>query len=85
MTRGLQKLGSENNVFITILPPGFVHTKTRTNMTPAPFATEKTEVPKVASRALLKKKSIVYAPRILKLVMLVLRILPEGTFRFLDK
>jgi decaprenylphospho-beta-D-erythro-pentofuranosid-2-ulose 2-reductase len=85
IAQGLQKQNIGKNVFITILRPGFVHTKMTENMPPAPFATERTEVAKIASKALLKKKRIVYAPRILKLVMLVLRLLPERIFRYLDK
>lgn len=85
IAQGLQKVNVGKNVFITILRPGFVHTKMTTNMPPAPFATERNVVAKIASRALLKKKRIVYAPRILKFVMLVLRLLPERIFRFVDK
>ena len=85
IAQGLQKNLVGKNVFITILRPGFVHTKMTKNMPPAPFATERTEVAKIASKALLKRKRIVYAPRILKLVMLVLRLLPERIFRFLDR
>ncbi len=85
IAQGLQKQNVGKNVFITILRPGFVHTKMTMNMAPAPFATERTKVAKIASKALLKKKRIVYAPRILKLVMLVLKLLPERIFRFLDK
>jgi decaprenylphospho-beta-D-erythro-pentofuranosid-2-ulose 2-reductase len=83
--QGLQKTSYQNNVFITILRPGFVHTKMTKNMPPAPFATDRTVVAKIASKALLKKKRMVYAPRILKLVMLVLRLLPERIFKFFDK
>ncbi len=85
IAQGLQKQNIGKNVFITILRPGFVHTKMTQNMPPAPFATERTEVAKIASKALLKKKRIVYAPRILKIVMLVLKLLPERIFRILDK
>jgi decaprenylphospho-beta-D-erythro-pentofuranosid-2-ulose 2-reductase len=85
IAQGLQKQNIGKNVFITILRPGFVHTKMTENMPPAPFATERTEVAKIASKALLKKKRIVYAPRFLKIVMLVLKLLPERIFRILDK
>lgn len=85
IAQGLQKVNVDKNVFITIIRPGFVHTKMTTRMPPAPFATERNVVAKIASMALLKKKRIVYAPRILKFVMLVLRLLPERLFRLLDK
>jgi decaprenylphospho-beta-D-erythro-pentofuranosid-2-ulose 2-reductase len=85
IAQGLQKQSVEKNVFITILRPGFVHTKMTTNMSPAPFATEKSKVAKIATRALKKKSRIVYAPRILLFVMLVLKLLPERIFRVVDK
>lgn len=85
IAQGLQKQSVEKNVFITILRPGFVHTKMTSNMPPAPFATEKSKVAKIAARALMKKRRIVYAPRILLVVMLVLKLLPERIFRVVDK
>jgi hypothetical protein len=54
-------------------------------MRPAPFATEKSKVAKIATSALIKKRRIVYAPGILLLVMLVLKLLPERIFRVVDK
>jgi decaprenylphospho-beta-D-erythro-pentofuranosid-2-ulose 2-reductase len=85
VAQGLQKESVEKNVFITILRPGFVHTKMTTNMPPAPFATEKIRVAKIATRALAKKRRIVYAPKILLFVTLVLKLLPERIFRIVDK
>ena len=85
IAQGLQKVNVDTNVFITIIRPGFVHTKMTINMPPAPFATERSVLAKIATRALLKKKRIVYAPRILRFVMLVLRLLPERIFRYVDK
>jgi decaprenylphospho-beta-D-erythro-pentofuranosid-2-ulose 2-reductase len=85
IAQGLQKLNVDKNVFITILRPGFVYTKMTTNMPPAPFATDKTEVAKIAIRALVKNKRIVYSPRILRLMMFVVKLLPERIFRVVDK
>jgi decaprenylphospho-beta-D-erythro-pentofuranosid-2-ulose 2-reductase len=85
IARGLQKLSEESNVFITILRSGFVHTKMTAGLSVAPFATNRDAVAKIAVSGLIRKKKIVYAPRILVLVMFVLRLLPERIFRILDK
>jgi len=85
IAQGLQKQNVDKNIFITILRPGFVHTKMTIEMPPAPFATEKSKVAKIAARALKKKSRIVYAPRVLLIVMLVLKLLPERIFRVVDR
>ncbi len=85
ISQGLQKNNSDKNVFITIIRPGFVHTKMTIGMPPAPFATDKDTVAKIAVNALLKKKRIVYAPRVLSIVMFILKHLPEKLFARLDK
>jgi decaprenylphospho-beta-D-erythro-pentofuranosid-2-ulose 2-reductase len=85
IAQGLQKMSRGQNVFITILRPGFVHTKMTAGLSAAPFATEKEIVAKIASKAILRKKPIAYAPRVLGSVMFVLKLLPERVFRILDK
>ena len=85
IAQGLQKISSVNNVFITILRPGFVHTKMTSGLPVAPFATNRDVVAKIASKGLISKKRIVYAPRILVVVMFILRLLPERVFRMIDK
>lgn len=85
IAQGLQKQNVGSNVFITILRPGFVHTKMTINMSPAPFATNVSAVAKIAANGLRKRKRIVYAPRILFPVMFILKLLPERIFRILDK
>jgi decaprenylphospho-beta-D-erythro-pentofuranosid-2-ulose 2-reductase len=84
IAQGLQKQNVDKNVFITILRPGFVHTKMTAKMPPAPFATEKSKVAQIAARALVKRRRIVYAPKILLVVMSVLKNLPERIFRVVD-
>ena len=85
IAQGLQKQNVGSNVFVTILRPGFVHTRMTRNMSPAPFATNESAVAKIAAKGIRKKKRIVYAPRILLLVMFILKFLPERIFRILDK
>ena len=85
IAQGLQKRSPEKNVYITILRPGFVHTKMTSGLTVAPFATNKKVVAKIAVDGLYKKKRIIYAPRKLKFVMFVIKLLPERIFRIIDK
>ena len=85
IAQGLQKRSPEKNIYITILRPGFVHTKMTSGLTVAPFATNKRVVAKIAVDGLYKKKRIIYAPRKLKFVMFVIKLLPERIFRIIDK
>ena len=83
--QGLQKISRKQNVFITILRPGFVVTKMTHGLSPAPFATNRNVVAKIAVKALKAKKDIVYIPRILRYVVLGLKHLPERIFRIIDQ
>lgn len=84
-SRGLQRVCREDNVFLTILRPGFVRTKMTHGMSPAPFATTRLQVAKSTTRALKKKARVAYSPRYLKGVMGIIRILPEKVFWLIDK
>jgi decaprenylphospho-beta-D-erythro-pentofuranosid-2-ulose 2-reductase len=85
IAQGLQRSNHKNNVHITILRPGFIHTKMTNGITPAPFAINQDLFSRIASRALARKKPIVYAPRILLPVMFLLKLLPEKIYRVIDK
>jgi decaprenylphospho-beta-D-erythro-pentofuranosid-2-ulose 2-reductase len=85
VAQGLQKNNLNSNVSITILRPGFIHSKMTTGLVPAPFATTLEKVGSIAVNALVGRKRIVYAPKKLLFVMFVLRILPERIFRIIDK
>jgi decaprenylphospho-beta-D-erythro-pentofuranosid-2-ulose 2-reductase len=82
--QGLQKISIKNNVFITILRAGFVHTKMTHGLTPMPFATYPNIVAKIASNALKVKKDLVYAPTMLRYIVLILKLIPERLFRIID-
>jgi len=84
-SRGLQRVCSEDNVFLTILRPGFVGTKMTSGMSPAPFATTRLQVARSTIRALKNRTAVVYSPRYLKGIMGIVRILPEKAFRLIDK
>lgn len=85
IAQGLQKINLDKNVFITIVRPGFIYTKMTQNLPPAPFAIDRKKASRIAVNGLLKNKRIVYAPKFLSIIMLVLRILPERVFRIIDK
>jgi decaprenylphospho-beta-D-erythro-pentofuranosid-2-ulose 2-reductase len=85
IAQGLQKQNIDKNVFISILRPGFVFTKMSKNSSPAPFATNRKAAAQLAANGLRKKKRVVYAPKILLLVMFTLKLLPERIFRSIDK
>jgi decaprenylphospho-beta-D-erythro-pentofuranosid-2-ulose 2-reductase len=85
LAQGFQKRNLNSNVFITILRPGFIHSKMTTGLVPAPFATTLEKVALIAVDALSRRKRVAYAPRKLRYVMLVLKLLPERIFRIVDK
>ena len=85
IAQGLQKHNVGKNVFLTILRPGFVKTRMTEGMPPAPFATDRNSVAKIAVEALKKHKRIVYTPKYLLIVMFILKLLPEKIFRLIDR
>lgn len=85
LVQGLQKVSHESNISLTILRPGFIHTKMTTGMPPAPFATDQVTVARIAAKALRRKSRIAYAPKILFFVMPILKVLPERIFRLIDR
>ena len=85
ISQGLQKMSVGTNVFITILRPGFVHTKMTAGLPPAPFAITQMSLAKIAVKGLKKRRKVIYAPRKLRMIMLILKLLPERIFRILDK
>jgi len=85
IAQGLQKENLGKNVYITILRPGFVHTKMTSGLKAAPFAIDSETVSRIAAKALLKKKRIVYAPKILSIIMFLLKLMPEPLFKRIDK
>jgi decaprenylphospho-beta-D-erythro-pentofuranosid-2-ulose 2-reductase len=77
---GLQNKFEKSNVAISIARPGFVFSKMTSNFVPAPFALELQVTAKILVNGLLKKKRIIYAPRKLKVVMVLVRYLPRIVF-----
>lgn len=75
--RGLQNRLRDSQVRVTVLRPGFVFTKMTDNFSPAPFAIKLPTLAKIAAKGIRRGRKIVYAPQILKYVMLAVRILPN--------
>jgi decaprenylphospho-beta-D-erythro-pentofuranosid-2-ulose 2-reductase len=62
---------------IVTVRPGFVHTAMTSGLRPAPFATTSDKVAEAVRRGLEQRRSIIWAPGILRWVFLALRPLPE--------
>jgi decaprenylphospho-beta-D-erythro-pentofuranosid-2-ulose 2-reductase len=78
IAQGLQKICEPENVFITILRPGFVRTKLSKGAPSAPFETNVDFVARSASRALRLRKKVAYSPPILAPIMLMIKIIPNS-------
>jgi decaprenylphospho-beta-D-erythro-pentofuranosid-2-ulose 2-reductase len=85
ISQGLQKDNVGQGVGITIVRPGFVYTKMTRESSPAPFAIDLERAARISAEGLVGKKRVVYAPRILKIVMNALKLFPESIFRLIDK
>ena len=85
ISQGLQKNNNGENVDITIVRPGFVFTKMTQRSTPAPFAISLEFAARISANGLIRRRKVVYAPSILRIVMKVLSLLPERIFRLIDK
>lgn len=65
---------------IRVVRPGFVHSKLSKGFEVAPFATKPESVAKDVMVGLKSKRQILYSPRILRIVMNLLKLLPSAIF-----
>ena len=72
---------ASDGVHVMVLRPGFVHSQMTAGMKPAPLATTPDEVAKLAVAGLASRRRIVWAPKVLRLVSIVLRHLPGPVWR----
>lgn len=79
--RGIQEELRNSGSTLTIIRPGFIFSKMTKHLESVPFASTTNSVAKIAVEALVNSKNIAYAPKILKLVMGLLRVLPGRAFR----
>jgi decaprenylphospho-beta-D-erythro-pentofuranosid-2-ulose 2-reductase len=77
LTEALRPYG----VGVTIVRPGFVHTKMTAGMRPAPLSTTPEAVAEITVDAVRRRRELVWAPAPLRVVMSVLRHLPRSVFR----
>ena len=80
-TNGLADALAGSGVHVMVVRPGFVHTRMTEGMEPAPFATTPDVVAAAIVRAIAARKSVVYAPAILRFVTPVLQLLPRALWR----
>jgi short-subunit dehydrogenase len=66
---------------VVTVKPGFVKTGMTADLEPPPFAGEPDAVADIVVRALDRGTPVVYAPRIWRLIMLVIRALPRAAMR----
>ena len=82
--QGLGDSLAGTGVHVMIVRPGFVKTKMTAGLEPAPLATTPEAVARAIAEGIRRSTSIVWVPRILRPIGLVLRLLPRGIFRRLD-
>lgn len=77
---GLAAKYKKDGLDIRVLRPGYVHTKLSKDFEVAPFATTPENVARDLISGLNRDRRILYSPRILRIVMNALRLLPSGIF-----
>jgi decaprenylphospho-beta-D-erythro-pentofuranosid-2-ulose 2-reductase len=79
--RGLAEELRNTGVSLTILRPGFVHTKMTAGMSAAPFSITAAEAGAAGAKAIQGSSLITFAPKILTLVAFVFGLIPQAIFR----
>lgn len=79
--QGLGDAVRGDGVLVTVVRPGFVHTRMTRGRRAAPFATTPRVVGELAADAIRRGRHTVWAPGVLRYVFSVLRHLPRGVFR----
>jgi decaprenylphospho-beta-D-erythro-pentofuranosid-2-ulose 2-reductase len=78
---GLTEALRPSGVGVTVVRPGFVHTRMTEGMKAAPLSTTPEAVAAVVVDAVRRRRELVWAPAPLRVVMSVLRHLPRAVFR----
>ncbi|GLZ40655.1 decaprenylphospho-beta-D-erythro-pentofuranosid-2-ulose 2-reductase [Actinokineospora sp. NBRC 105648] len=78
---GLGEALRPEGITVTVVRPGFVHTKMTEGMKAAPMATTPQKVAEIAVEAVRRRKDLVWAPGQWRAVMSVLRHIPRPIFR----
>lgn len=84
-TGGLRNRLHNAGVSVTTIKPGIIDTKMTWGMDlPGPLTGDPVKVGEAICEATLKRKNVVYVPRIWQLVMLIIRHIPEFQFKKMD-
>jgi len=78
---GLTEALRPSGVVVTVVRPGFVHTRMTEGRKPAPLSTTPGAVAAVVVDAVRNRRELVWAPAPLRVLMSVLRHLPRAVFR----
>jgi decaprenylphospho-beta-D-erythro-pentofuranosid-2-ulose 2-reductase len=78
---GLTEALRPSGVHVTVVRPGFVHTRMTEGLKPAPLSTTPDAVAAVVVDAVRTRKELVWAPAPLRAVMSILRHVPRAIFR----
>ncbi len=78
---GLTEALRPHGVTVTVVRPGFVHTRMTEGLKPAPLSTTPAAVAAVIVEAVRRRTELVWAPSQLRYVMSTLRHLPRAVFR----
>jgi decaprenylphospho-beta-D-erythro-pentofuranosid-2-ulose 2-reductase len=78
---GLTEALRPHGVTVTVVRPGFVHTRMTEGRRPAPLSTTPEAVAAITVDAVRRHRELVWAPAPLRLLMSVLRHLPRSVFR----
>jgi decaprenylphospho-beta-D-erythro-pentofuranosid-2-ulose 2-reductase len=81
LAQGLGDELCEQNVRVLVVRPGFVHTRMTEGLQPAPLSTTPEAVARVVVEGLDGREHTVWAPRALRWLMLVVRMLPRRLLR----
>lgn len=84
LAQGLGDALVDQDVRVLVVRPGFVRTRMTMGLPAAPFATTPQAVARVVKGALERGDHTVWAPRKLRWLMLVVRLLPRPIFRRLE-
>jgi short-subunit dehydrogenase len=79
---GLRQRLFKNNVHVMTVKPGFVNTKMTFDRNPPKILTASPEqVGKAVYRGVVKQKNVIYVYRIWRIIMLIVRLIPEPIFK----
>src|SRR5262249_7940788 len=81
---GLDQAYSDRGVRVVCVKPGFVKTGMTAGLPTPPFAGDPDAVARVVLEAIATGRPVVYAPRVWRLIMLVVRALPRAVIRRLS-